>query len=66
MPEETVMRPHSELPIGGTEMEGRDCELELVDLGAIRDQTRGIDPLGAVEEDTGERYIFFAGIAETD
>lgn len=47
-------------------MEGRDCELELVDLGAIRDQTRGIDPLGAVEEDTGERYRFFAGIAETD
>ncbi len=47
-------------------MEGRNCELELVDLGAIREQTRGIDPLGAVEEDTGERYIFFAGIAETD
>jgi hypothetical protein len=66
MPKDTVMHYHSELPIGGTEMEGRNSELELVDLGAISAQTRGIEPLGAVEEDTGERYIFAAGIAETD
>ncbi|MBN8845155.1 MAG: hypothetical protein U0S50_15640 [Sphingopyxis sp.] len=47
-------------------MEDRDAKLELLDLGAISAQTRGLEPVGPVEEDTGSRYIPFAGIGEYD
>ncbi len=47
-------------------MESGTSEQELVALGAISAQTRGIEPTGRVEEDTGSGYLMFSGISETD
>ncbi|WP_449326988.1 hypothetical protein [Sphingopyxis sp. 550A] len=60
------MRVQFEPQFGGRAMEDRDAKLELLDLGAISAQTRGLEPVGPVEEDTGSRYIPFAGIGEYD
>lgn len=39
---------------------------ELFDLGAISVETRGIEPLGPVDEDQGEHYLFAGGITADD
>jgi hypothetical protein len=39
---------------------------ELIDLGAISAETRGIEPLGPVDEDQGEHYLFAGGITADD
>ncbi len=39
---------------------------ELVDLGAISTETRGIEPVGPRDEDTNEHYLFVGGIAAED
>lgn len=39
---------------------------ELIELGAISGETRGIEPLGPVDEEQGEHYLFAGGIAADD
>jgi len=39
---------------------------ELIDLGAISVETRGIEPVGPRDEDTNEHYLFVGGITAED
>lgn len=39
---------------------------ELIDLGAISVETRGIEPVGPRDEDTNEHYLFVGGITSDD
>lgn len=39
---------------------------ELIDLGAISIETRGLEPFGPVDEDQGEHYLFAGGITADD
>jgi hypothetical protein len=48
------------------EMDIQNINLDYVLLGSISEQTRGVEVVGPVEEDTGSRYLFFAGIGEED
>lgn len=47
-------------------MDVQNINLDYVLLGSISEQTRGVEVVGPVEEDTGSRYLFFAGISEED
>ena len=48
------------------EMNVRDIDLDYLLLGSISEQTRGVELVGPVEEETGSRYLLFAGIREDD
>jgi hypothetical protein len=39
---------------------------ELIDLGAISVETRGIEPVGPRDEDTNQHYLFVGGITTDD
>jgi hypothetical protein len=47
-------------------MDAQDFQQEYVHLGPISEATRGIEPIGPIEEETGSRYLLFAGIREVD
>lgn len=47
-------------------MDGQNIDLDYVLLGSISEQTRGVEVVGPVEEETGSRYLIFAGIGEDD
>lgn len=47
-------------------MDVQNIDLDHVLLGSISEQTRGVEVVGPVEEDTGSRYLIFAGIGEDD
>lgn len=48
------------------EMDVQNKDLDYVLLGSISEQTCGLEMVGPVEEETGSRYLFFAGISEDD
>lgn len=39
---------------------------ELIDLGAISAETRGIEPVGPRDEDTNEHFLLVGGITAED
>lgn len=47
-------------------MDAQDCKTDFVQLGSISETTRGIEPIGPIEEETGSRYLLFAGIRDED
>jgi hypothetical protein len=48
------------------EMDVQNIDLDYVLLGSISELTRGVEVVGPVEEETGSRYLIFAGIGEDD
>ncbi|HET6523514.1 benenodin family lasso peptide [Sphingopyxis sp.] len=39
---------------------------ELIDLGAISVETRGIEPVGFEDQDPSDKYLFSGGISADD
>lgn len=39
---------------------------ELIDLGTISEETRGIEPVGPRDEDTNEHFLLVGGISTED
>lgn len=60
------MPNHQICKLEDEEMDVQNIDLDYVLLGSISEQTRGVEVVGPVEEDTGSRYLFFAGIGEED
>ena len=48
------------------DMDVQHNDLEHFLLGSISEQTRGVEIVGPVEEETGSRYLLFAAISEDD
>lgn len=47
-------------------MDVQDWKMDFMHLGSISETTRGIEPIGPIEEETGERYSLLAGLSDED